>query len=202
MVLEVSETQNAYWELWDSILKEKRKLFCADLGKVGQVEHGKFFKSGSHYCENFRKTLKAGRVDYIELPKAINTPEKVILAFYVALGDIDSSELFVVDDPVFQVPEGITVFGTFFDSYLWAFDGKALMRCVDKDGQYIRKGGEGFKAKRKRLEREEQERLAREAEEKRLAEERAEAERQERNLKKLASLDQSVFDRFMKMINR
>ena len=202
MILEPSEKQHAYWELWESILKEKRKLFCADLGKVGQVEHGKLFPGGSQLCESFRKSLKTGRVDYIDLPKAIDTPEKVLLAFYVVMGETESSELFVVDDPVFPVPDGITVFGAYFDSFLWAFDGKALMRCVDKDGKYIRNGGEGFKAKMKRLEREEQERLTREAEEKRLAEERAEAERQERNLKKLASLDQSVFDRFMKMIER
>lgn len=185
--------------IWEKALKEKVKRFNVETSEIESVEAGKAFQSAGGMCDHYAKLINT-YVDYIELPKAFKTAEDVVTAFRTARGL--SPALHIIHDPSFPVPEGMTVFGygTTNNVICWAFDGKALYRCVNSAGEYVASLGEGYKERQERLAREEAERLAREAEEKRLAEEKAEAERRQRNLERLSGIDQGVFDRFMQSV--
>lgn len=197
-MLEPNPRYEAACAYWLKAQKEKVKRFNAATGRVELIEAGKAGNAYTALREKI-KTMIAEGVEYIELPKAIATPEDVKRAFIDVYGN--PSVLYLVDDPAFPVPDGIHVFASYGrDRALWAFDGRALMRCVGEDGKFCLSGGEGYKAKVARLAREEAERKAAEAEAKRIAAEKAEAERQAQNLKRLASLDQKTFDRFMSMV--
>lgn len=197
-MLEPNPQYEAAKTYWAKAQKEKIKRFNAVTGRVELIEAGKAGNSYIALREKIKMMIEAG-VEYIELPKAISTPEDLESAFVGVYGN--PSVLHLVDDPAFPVPDGIHVFATYGgDRALWAFDGRALMRCVGEDGKFCLSGGEGYKAKVARLAREEAERKAAEAEAKRIAAEKAEAERQAQNLKRLASLDQKTFDRFMSMV--
>ena len=197
-ILETNPQYEAAKTYWAKAQKEKIKRFNAVTGRVELIEAGKAGNSYIALREKIKMMIDAG-VEYIELPKAISTPEDLESAFVGVYGN--PSVLYLVDDPAFPVPDGIHVFATYGDDRaLWAFDGRALMRCVGEDGKFCLSGGEGYKAKVARLAREEAERKAAEAEAKRIAAEKAEAERQAQNLKRLASIDQKTFDRFMSMV--
>ena len=197
-ILETNPQYEAAKTYWAKAQKEKIKRFNAVTGRVELIEAGKAGNSYIALREKIKMMIEAG-VEYIELPKAISTPEDLESAFVGVYGN--PSVLYLVDDPAFPVPDGIHVFATYGDDRaLWAFDGRALMRCVGEDGKFCLSGGEGYKAKVARLAREEAERKAAEAEAKRIAAEKAEAERQAQNLKRLASIDQKTFDRFMSMV--
>lgn len=197
-ILDTNPQYEAAKTYWAKAQKEKIKRFNAVTGRVELIEAGKAGNSYIALREKIKMMIEAG-VEYIELPKAISTPEDLESAFVGVYGN--PSVLYLVDDPAFPVPDGIHVFATYGDDRaLWAFDGRALMRCVGKDGKFCLSGGEGYKAKVARLAREEAERKAAEAEAKRIAAEKAEAERQAQNLKRLASIDQKTFDRFMSMV--
>lgn len=197
-ILDTNPKYEAAKTYWAKAQKEKIKRFNAVTGRVELIEAGKAGNSYIALREKIKMMIGAG-VEYIELPKAISTPEDLESAFVGVYGN--PSVLYLVDDPAFPVPDGIHVFATYGnDRALWAFDGRALMRCVGEDGKFCLSGGEGYKAKVARLAREEAERKAAEAEAKRIAAEKAEAERQAQNLKRLASIDQKTFDRFMSMV--
>lgn len=197
-ILDTNPQYEAAKTYWAKAQKEKIKRFNAVTGRVELIEAGKAGNSYIALREKIKMMIEAG-VEYIELPKAISTPEDLESAFVGVYGN--PSVLYLVDDPAFPVPDGIHVFATYGDDRaLWAFDGRALMRCVGEDGKFCFSGGEGYKAKVARLAREEAERKAAEAEAKRIAAEKAEAERQAQNLKRLASIDQKTFDRFMSMV--
>ena len=197
-ILDTNPQYEAAKTYWAKAQKEKIKRFNAVTGRVELIEAGKAGNSYIARREKIKMMIEAG-VEYIELPKAISTPEDLESAFVGVYGN--PSVLYLVDDPAFPVPDGIHVFATYGDDRaLWAFDGRALMRCVGEDGKFCLSGGEGYKAKVARLAREEAERKAAEAEAKRIAAEKAEAERQAQNLKRLASIDQKTFDRFMSMV--
>lgn len=197
-ILDTNPQYEAAKTYWAKAQKEKIKRFNAVTGRVELIEAGKTGNSYIALREKIKMMIEAG-VEYIELPKAISTPEDLESAFVGVYGN--PSVLYLVDDPAFPVPDGIHVFATYGDDRaLWAFDGRALMRCVGEDGKFCLSGGEGYKAKVARLAREEAERKAAEAEAKRIAAEKAEAERQAQNLKRLASIDQKTFDRFMSMV--
>lgn len=197
-ILDTNPQYEAAKTYWAKAQKEKIKRFNAVTGRVELIEAGKAGNSYIALREKIKMMIEAG-VEYIELPKAISTPEDLESAFVGVYGN--PSVLYLVDDPAFPVPDGIHVFATYGDDRaLWAFDGRALMRCVGEDGKFCLSGGEGYKAKVARLAREEAERKAAEAEAKRIAAEKAEAERQAQNLKRLASIDQKNFDRFMSMV--
>ncbi len=197
-ILDTNPQYEAAKTYWAKAQKEKIKRFNAVTGRVELIEAGKAGNSYIALREKIKMMIEAG-VEYIELPKAISTPEDLESAFVGVYGN--PSVLYLVDDPAFPVPDGIHVFATYGDDRaLWAFDGRALMRCVGEDGKFCLSGGEGYKAKVARLAREEAERKAAEAERKRIAAEKAEAERQAQNLKRLASIDQKTFDRFMSMV--
>lgn len=187
-ILDTNPQYEAAKTYWAKAQKEKIKRFNAVTGRVELIEAGKAGNSYIALREKIKMMIEAG-VEYIELPKAISTPEDLESAFVGVYGN--PSVLYLVDDPAFPVPDGIHVFATYGDDRaLWAFDGRALMRCVGEDGKFCLSGGEGYKAKVARLAREEAERKAAEAEAKRIAAEKAEAERQAQNLKRLASIDQ------------
>lgn len=197
-MLDTNPQYEAAKTYWAKAQKEKIKRFNVVTGRVELIEAGKAGNSYIALREKIKMMIEAG-VEYIELPKAISTPEDLESAFVGVYGN--PSVLYLVDDPAFPVPDGIHVFATYGDDRaLWAFDGRALMRCVGEDGKFCLSGGEGYKAKVARLAREEAERKAAEAEAKRIAAEKAEAERQAQNLKRLASIDQKTFDRFMSMV--
>lgn len=197
-ILDTNPQYEAAKTYWAKAQKEKIKRFNAVTGRVELIEAGKAGNSYIALREKIKMMIEAG-VEYIELPKATSTPEDLESAFVGVYGN--PSVLYLVDDPAFPVPDGIHVFATYGDDRaLWAFDGRALMRCVGEDGKFCLSGGEGYKAKVARLAREEAERKAAEAEAKRIAAEKAEAERQAQNLKRLASIDQKTFDRFMSMV--
>lgn len=197
-ILDTNPQYEAAKTYWAKAQREKIKRFNAVTGRVELIEAGKAGNSYIALREKIKMMIEAG-VEYIELPKAISTPEDLESAFVGVYGN--PSVLYLVDDPAFPVPDGIHVFATYGDDRaLWAFDGRALMRCVGEDGKFCLSGGEGYKAKVARLAREEAERKAAEAEAKRIAAEKAEAERQAQNLKRLASIDQKTFDRFMSMV--
>lgn len=197
-ILDTNPQYEAAKTYWAKAQKEKIKRFNAVTGRVELIEAGKAGNSYIALREKIKMMIEAG-VEYIELPKAISTPEDLESAFVGVYGN--PSVLYLVDDPAFPVPDGIHIFATYGDDRaLWAFDGRALMRCVGEDGKFCLSGGEGYKAKVARLAREEAERKAAEAEAKRIAAEKAEAERQAQNLKRLASIDQKTFDRFMSMV--
>lgn len=197
-ILDTNPQYEAAKTYWAKAQKEKIKRFNVVTGRVELIEAGKAGNSYISLREKIKMMIEAG-VEYIELPKAISTPEDLESAFVGVYGN--PSVLYLVDDPAFPVPDGIHVFATYGDDRaLWAFDGRALMRCVGEDGKFCLSGGEGYKAKVARLAREEAERKAAEAEAKRIAAEKAEAERQAQNLKRLASIDQKTFDRFMSMV--
>ena len=196
-ILDTNPQYEAAKTYWAKAQKEKIKRFNVVTGRVELIEAGKAGNSYIALREKIKMMIEAG-VEYIELPKAISTPEDLESAFVGVYGN--PSVLYLVDDPAFPVPDGIHVFATYGDDRaLWAFDGRALMRCVGEDGKFCLSGGEGYKAKVARLARE-AERKAAEAEAKRIAAEKAEAERQAQNLKRLASIDQKTFDRFMSMV--
>ena len=197
-ILDTNPQYEAAKTYWAKAQKEKIKRFNVVTGRVELIEAGKAGNSYIALREKIKMMIEAG-VEYIELPKAISTPEDLESAFVGVYGN--PSVLYLVDDPAFPVPDGIHVFATYGDDRaLWAFDGRALMRCVGEDGKFCLSGGEGYKAKVARLAREEAERKAAEAEAKRIAAEKAEAERQAQNLKRLATIDQKTFDRFMSMV--
>lgn len=185
---------------WQKALDQKIKRFNTEKGKIEALSFREAGLDVDSIQARYIALVTAG-VDCIELPTRIDLNE-IQPAFTIANGFTVSTYLSEVDDPVFEVPTGFKAFSDNLKGCsMWLSNGLVLVRCVNKEGQYIRNGGEGFKERQARLEREEQERLAREAEEKRIAAEKAEKERQAKNLSRLMSLDQVSFEKLIKSVS-
>ena len=197
--------QERAYECWARVADEKVVRFNVDAGKVEQVTIGGAGLSPLDIQKAFCVLLDLG-VDQIDIPKALIEKNGVDVSAFFARDVSENGYLFSanwlqkVDDPPFPVPDGVFVYENRSKKALYAFDGKALRRCVNARGEYVTAAGEGYKAKMERLAKEAAERQAAEEEAKRQAAEKAEQERRNKNLQKLASMEQGKFDKLIEFI--
>ena len=99
-ILDTNPQYEAAKTYWAKAQKEKIKRFNAVTGRVELIEAGKAGNSYIALREKIKMMIEAG-VEYIELPKAISTPEDLESAFVGVYGN--PSVLYLVDDPAFPV---------------------------------------------------------------------------------------------------
>lgn len=194
-------------DIWRKAASEKCERYNT-AKKVFEAVANPAYANPQTLRESIKEAITEGAA-IIELPRAVIRKDQLIIEAFKSIGNIceqivEYPFLQVANDPVFEVPAGVTIYKTNGSAgKYWALSGYRLVECIDEKGAAItfNRDTEGYKARLERLKREEEARQHQAEIERLKRETEAEEARQESQLNMLKALPSDKFKKLMSLLN-